>query len=217
MMTLHIKVYSDYVCPYCFLVEKPLYEAVQGKDVQIEWMPFELRPYPNETLRPEGEYLQTTWKQSVYPIAKRFGVEIVLPRVSPQPYTHLAFEGYQYAKEKGKGIEYNDRIFRAFFQEEQDIGDIEVLTTLAGEIGLDEKEYREALETRKYKEAHQKALDHAYNEAKITGVPTLIIGEQKVVGLRSKEALEQIIEEELKKQTKDVPIEGMVCGIDGCE
>jgi predicted DsbA family dithiol-disulfide isomerase len=215
-VSLKIKIYSDYVCPFCFLGEQPLKEAIKDKDVEIEWMPFELRPYPNETLRPEGDYLQNTWKQSVYPMAEQMGVHIVLPNVSPQPYTHLAFEGYQYAKEKGKGNEYNDRMFRAFFQEEQDIGDIDVLTKLAGEIGLDEKEYREALETRKYKEAHKKALEHAYNEAKIQAVPTFVIGETKVVGVRSKETFEQIIDEELKKQKTDLFTEGMACGIDGC-
>ena len=137
-MTVKIKVYSDYVCPFCFLAEKPLVEAIEGKDVEVEWMPYELRPYPNETLKPEGHYLQSTWKQSIYPMAERMGIDIILPKVSPQPYTHLAFEGYQYAKEKDKGNEYNDRMLRAFFQEEQDIGNINILTKLAGEIGLND-------------------------------------------------------------------------------
>jgi predicted DsbA family dithiol-disulfide isomerase len=38
----------------------------------------------------------------------------------------------------------------AFFVEGQDIGDIDVLTRLAGEIGLDEREFKEALRSRKY-------------------------------------------------------------------
>lgn len=215
-VTLTIKVYSDYVCPFCFLAEKPLQEAAAGKDVQIEWMPFELRPYPNETLRPEGDYLQKTWEQYVYPMAKQMGIPIVLPRVSPQPYTHLAFEGYQHAKEKGKANQYNHRMFTAFFQEEQDIGDIDVLTKLAGEVGLDEKEFRQALETRKYKEAHQRALKHAYEEANITAVPTFVIGDTVLTGVRSKETLEKIIEEEMKKQSFRDFGEGMACGIDGC-
>ncbi|MFC5591441.1 DsbA family protein [Sporosarcina soli] len=215
-MTLKIKVYSDYVCPFCFLAEQPLEQAIKGKDVEVEWMPFELRPYPNETLKPEGHYLQSTWKQSVYPMAERMGIDIVLPCVSPQPYTHLAFEGYQYAKEQGKGNDYNDRMLRAFFQEEQDIGDIGTLTKLAGEIGLDEKEFRDALETRKYKEVHQQALKHAYEEAKITSVPTFVIGETKVAGMHSKETFEQLIDDEMKRQTPDIA-EGMMCGIDGCE
>ena len=198
-MTVKIKVYSDYVCPFCFLAEQPLEEAIKGKDVEVEWMPYELRPQPNETLLPEGDYLQNTWKQSVYPMAERMGIKIVLPRVSPQPYTHLAFEGYQYAKEKGKANEYNDRMLRAFFQEEQDIGNIEILTKLAGEIGLQPEEYRQALQSRKYKDTHQKALDHAYTEADITAVPTFIIGNTKISGIRSKEILEQIIDAELNR------------------
>lgn len=215
-MSLKIKVYSDYVCPFCFLAEQPLEEAIKGKDVEVEWIPYELRPYPNETLKPEGDYLQSTWKQSVYPMAERMGVDIVLPKVSPQPYTHLAFEGYQYAKEKGKAYEYNHRILRAFFQEEQDIGDIDVLTKLAVEVGLDEKEYREALETRKFKEVHQKGLENTYNEANISAVPTFVIGDTVLAGVRSKETLEEVIHDEINKQKPDIQINGMACGIDGC-
>lgn len=198
-MALKIRVYSDYVCPYCFLAEKPLREAIRGKDVEVEWMPFELRPYPAETLRPEGVYLQDTWAQSVYPMARAMGISIVLPKVSPQPHTGLAFEGYQYALEQGKGADYNDRMLRAFFQEEQDIGRIDVLTRLAGEIGLDEEAFRGALQSGRYKEAHQRALQHAYNEANITAVPTFYVGGHVVRGIPSRETLERVVDEELAK------------------
>ena len=66
-------------------------------------MPFELRPSPAPTLRPDGPYLQTAWKNSVYPLARRMGVEIRLPSVTPQPYTRLAFEGLEFAKKHGAG------------------------------------------------------------------------------------------------------------------
>src|SRR5262249_34863894 len=135
-------------------------------------MPFELRPAPHPTLRPEGDYLRRAWAQSVYPLAEHLGVKIVLPRVAPQPHTHLAFEGYQYAGEQGQGNAYNRRVLEAFFQEGQDIGRQDVLTRLAGEVGLDEKEFKEALETRKYRPAHQRALHQAYQEARINSVPT---------------------------------------------
>ena len=161
-------------------------------------MPFELRPYPNETLRPEGDYLQRAWQQSVYPIARRMGVPIKLPTVSPQPHTHLAFEGFQYAKEHGKGNDYNHRVLKAFFVEDQDIGSINVLTRLAGEVGLDENEFGEALRSRKYREAHQRALRHAYQEAGVTGVPMFVIGEQVLTGLQDRETLKAVIEEERK-------------------
>lgn len=160
-------------------------------------MPFELRPYPNETLRPEGDYLQRAWRQSVYPIARRMGVPITLPTVSPQPHSHLAFEGFQFAKEHGRGNEYNHRVLEAFFVESQDIGDTGVLTKLAGEVGLDEKEFGEALRTRKYREAHRRALRHADEEAGVTGVPMFVVGDRVLTGLQDRETLEAVIEQEM--------------------
>src|SRR5207244_7811029 len=133
--------------------EFPLQEAVRGRDVEVEWMPFELRPEPHPTLRPEGDYLQRAWQQRVYPVARQMGVPIKLPEVSPQPHSHLAFEGFQFAKEHGKANEYNHRVLEAFFVESRDIGDLGVLTKLAGEVGLDEGEFKEALRTRKYRDA----------------------------------------------------------------
>jgi predicted DsbA family dithiol-disulfide isomerase len=170
---------------------------VRGKDVEIDWLPFELRPFPNETLRPEGDYLQRAWMKSVYPIARQMSVPIKLPTMSPQPHTHLAFEGFQYAKEHGKGNEYNHRVLAAFFVESQDIGDSGVLTKLAGEVGLDPKEFEEVLKSRKYREAHQRALRHAYEEAGGTGVPLFVIGDQTLTGLQDRETLEAVIEREL--------------------
>jgi predicted DsbA family dithiol-disulfide isomerase len=159
-------------------------------------MPFELRPEPHPTLRPEGEYLQRAWSQSIYPLARRRGVPIALPPVSPQPHTHLAFEGYQYAREHGRGNEYNHRVLEAFFVEGQDIGDIAVLTILAGEVGLDERDFGESLRTRKYREAHRRALRHAYEEAGVTGVPMFVIGERVLTGLQDRETLETAIDQE---------------------
>lgn len=160
-------------------------------------MPFELRPYPSPTLRPESDYVQLAWRQSVYPLARQMGIPIKLPPVSPQPHTHLAFEGFQHAKEHGKGNEYNHRVLTAFFVESQDIGNIDVLTRLAGEVGLDEKEFGEALRTRKYREAHQQAKRHAYEGAGVTGVPMFVIGGQVLTGLQDRETLEAAIDEEL--------------------
>ena len=173
--------------------------------MEVEWLPFELRPEPQPTLRPEGEYLRRAWAQSVYPLARRMGVKIVLPPVSPQPHTHLAFEGYQYAREHGKGNDYNHRVLEAFFVEGQDIGDPGVLTRLAGEVGLDEKEFRQALETRKYREAHRRALRHAYEEAGVTGVPLFVVGDRVLTGLQDRETLEAVISDELAR-SQDSPV-----------
>ena len=146
-------------------------------------------------MRSEGEYLHSAWSQSVYPIARRMGVPIVLPDVSPQPHTHLAFEGYQFAREHGKGNEYNHRVLTAFFVEGKDIGDIGLLTALAGEVGLDRAAFETALRERTYREVHRRALRHAYEEAGVTGVPMFVIGDRVLTGLQGKETLEAVIEE----------------------
>ena len=158
-------------------------------------MPFELRPHPAPTLRPEGAYLQNAWRQSVYPLAKRMGVDIKLPTVSPQPYTRLAFEGLEFAKDHNKGDEYNDRVMRAFFQESQNIGDPKVLTELAAEIGLPVDEFRKALDSHQYADRVENLLHHAHHEMEITGVPLFVIGNRTLTGLQSRDALADAIDD----------------------
>src|SRR5262245_23069327 len=157
-------------------------------------MPFELRPEPHPTLRPEGDYLQRAWSQSVYPLARHIGVPIALPPISPQPHTHLAFEGYQYAREHGKGNEYNHRLPEAFFVEARDIGVIDVLTDLADEVGLDRRKFEEALRTRRYREAQRRALLHAYEEVGVAGVPLFVIGDRMLSGVQVRVVLEAAID-----------------------
>ncbi|MEK4090859.1 DsbA family oxidoreductase [Viridibacillus sp. FSL H8-0110] len=214
-MTVKIKAYSDFICPFCFLGKGPLDEIVKEKDVEVEWMPFELRPSPHSKIDPwkEPDKL-SSWDSFILPTAKKLGVDMRLPRVSPHPYTNLAFEGCHFAKEHGKGNEFHHRVFTAFFQEEQNIENVEVLTNLAGEVGLSMDDFKDALVSRKYREVHQKALNHAYEEAQIMAVPTFIIGDEVIQGLASKERLAQVIDKELKKkQTSD--FDGMQCDING--
>jgi predicted DsbA family dithiol-disulfide isomerase len=212
-MSLKIRVYSDFVCPFCYIGEKPLMEAIQGKDVEIEWMPFELRPEPVEPLSPNSDYIQQAWHQSVKPLSARFGVNMELPDIDPVPRTHFAHEGYQYAKEQGKALEYVRAVFSAYWQEGKDISDIAVLTEAAEKIGLNKEEFQEALETRRFKDAHQQALQHAYEEAQITAVPTFVIGNRMLRGLHTKEMLEKIILEQAQSEEEAI---GTSCEIDGC-
>lgn len=162
-------------------------------------MPFELRPAPAPTLKPDGDYLQTAWQRSVYPLAEKLGVEIKLPTVSPQPYTNLAFQGLEFARDNGKADEYNDAVFRAFFQQSRDIGSIDVLAEIAREVGLDAKAFRRSLEEGTYRGRVQKLLRTAYEQAGVTAVPTMIIGRQRLSGLYPAETIRQAIDHELAR------------------
>ncbi|AYN44036.1 2-hydroxychromene-2-carboxylate isomerase [Streptomyces dangxiongensis] len=195
------------------LAEGPLHEATRDLDVEIEWMPFELRPHPTPTLRPEDEYLPAVWARSVYPMARRMGVDITLPTVSPQPYTRLAFEGYQYAAEHGRAAEYTPRMLRAFFQENRDIGRVDVLTDIARELGLDGDEFAQALIDGTYTAAHQEALRSAA-AYRVSVAPTLVIGERhRIEGVPSPAQIRKAV---LDIQAEQAVARGAACGIDGC-
>jgi predicted DsbA family dithiol-disulfide isomerase len=166
-------------------------------------MPFELRPEPTPTLRADGDYLQNAWKTSVYPMAERFGVEMHLPQVSPQPHTRLAHEGMLFARQHGgddKANAYNDAIFRAFFVESQDIGNIDVLTHVAEQVGLSGPEFRQALTSGQYTEVHQYLLHHATREMRVDAVPMIVIGKQVLRGVYPAEVVSAMVEEELAKE-----------------
>ena len=51
-----------------------------------------------------------------------------------QPRSRLAHEAAHWAREQGKFNEYNDAVFRAFFERGEDIGRAEVLMALASEL-----------------------------------------------------------------------------------
>jgi predicted DsbA family dithiol-disulfide isomerase len=130
-------------------------------------------------------------------MAEKLGVQMKLPTVSPYPYTNLAFHGLEFAKDHSGADEYNDAVFRAFFQQSRDIGRIDVLADIANEVGLDPRQFREALEKGAYRERVQQLLQTAYERVRVTAVPTMIIGRQRLEGLYPAETIRQVIESEL--------------------
>ncbi|MFD8558559.1 hypothetical protein ACFV1N_14865 [Streptosporangium canum] len=113
-MAVRLKVRSGYVRLFCLPAKQPLAEATAGHDAAVEWMPFELRPEPTPTPRPEGDYLRDVWSRAAYLMARTMGVAIRLPDVSPQPCTRLAFESYRFAEEHHLSDACKDRMLRAF-------------------------------------------------------------------------------------------------------
>src|SRR5947209_8145197 len=102
MAMVQIDVWSDYVCPFCYL-EEPVLERLRNDftgALQIRWRAYELRPDPVPTLDPQGEYLRDIWARSVYPMAAQRGIPLRLPPV--QPRSRLAWEATEFAREHGK-------------------------------------------------------------------------------------------------------------------
>ncbi|QJR30135.1 DsbA family oxidoreductase [Limnobacter profundi] len=192
---IKIQVWTDFVCPFCLLGEAIIEKAIEGLEVEIEWMPFELRPYPTPTLKPEDEYLPRVWKASVYPMAERLGVPIQLPTVSPQPYTRKAFLGLQYAKQQGKGNEYTTTVMKAFFQQNLNIGEDQVLKNILANLGLNPAELDEFVNSPQANAQHDADLQYA-KQLGIQAVPSLAVGEQFFSGVPSVQALRDAVQRE---------------------
>lgn len=174
---------SDYVCPYCLAAKEAMLRAVKelGIEPEIIWHPFELTAEP----KPQVDTYHDEERKAHYQVLKepcrQMGLDMKLPPyVVPRPYTRLAFEGYFYAKEQGKGEGYNDLMYKAYFIDEKDIGDPEVLCSLAGKAGLDVEEYRRALQQGVYTEKMKEANRHAREELHVTHVPTIYFDDTEI-------------------------------------
>lgn len=217
-MPLKIRFVSDYVCPYCLAAKIPLLEAAAGRDVEIQWLPFELTREPEERIDTyHDQERREKWAESLGPIVEKLGLDMKLPpKVIPRPYTRLAFEGYHFAREQGKGEEYNDRMYQAYFSEELDIGDLQVLVELAGKMGLDQRAFEKALKSGAYREIQEKEDAYSKNVLKVESVPTIFIGETRINGgVYDREEFKRLIEM-AEKQEEESFVTGMSCGIHGC-
>ncbi len=171
---IQINVWSDYVCPFCYL-EEPILEQLQQEYpevVKIEWRAFELRPEPIPTLDPNGEYLHTTWERSVYPMAKSRGMTLRLPPV--QPRSRKALEAAEFARTKNRFAEMHHALFRAFFEDGLDLNNLDVLSKIGHQVGLESAELRTALEINQFTKLvlEDQALAQKLG---ISGVPAMLI------------------------------------------
>lgn len=202
-MSLKIRFVTDYVCPYCMVAKVPFMQAIQGKDVEVEWIPFELTQEPDERIDTYHDQVRKEkWAKTLVPIAESLGIDMKLPpKVIPRPYTRLAFEGYHFAREHGRGEEYNSRIFTAYFTEEQDIGNLEILCALAEEVGLDPCTFRQALMDGTYAELERNLVAYARDTLQVRSIPTIFFGDQRVeVSDYTREAFEKLVDQALKEQ-----------------
>lgn len=149
---VRITVFSDYVCPFCYLEEPDLARIQEeyGDKVEVDWRAYELRPDPVPTLDPDGEYLHRVWNASVYPMARSLGMTLRLPPV--QPRSRKALEAAEFARDNGRYDTMHTALFKAFFEEGWDLADTEVLLNVAASVGLEREELRTALEEGRYTE-----------------------------------------------------------------
>ena len=177
--SLYIDVWSDYVCPFCYL-EVPVldqFRAAYGDAVEFRWHAFELRPEPAPLLDPEDEAIAQSWIDSIHPMADERGVTMRQPPV--QPRSRKAFEVMLFAREAGRFDVVHRAIFKAFFEDGLDIGDTDVLLDIAAICGLDPESLEEALNEQRYTAAVVED-ERLATEVGITGVPFAVVSRPPV-------------------------------------
>lgn len=216
-MSTKIQLFYDYVCPFCYLGEIPFEEAIKGLDVEVQLCPYELRRPPVPKTDPmHDEAKLKRFDEVLLPAAKKLGIEMKLPWISPHPYTTLTFQGFYFAKDAGKETAYNHKIFHAFYVDEKDIGEMDVIEEVLQELGLDIKAFEKAVQEKTYMDV----LDHAKEYAKqqeISSIPTFVIGNQRLTGIHTVEEFQKAIQAADADEIGQEQI-GMHCGLDGkCE
>jgi predicted DsbA family dithiol-disulfide isomerase len=106
--------------------------------------------------------------------------------------SRLAQELGKWAETKGKGDEFHNAVFRAYFVDGQNIAKIEVLARLATTLHLPEKEAMDVLKMRTFGDAVDSDWDLACQMG-ISAVPTFVLDGRALVGAQPYEVLEQFV------------------------
>jgi predicted DsbA family dithiol-disulfide isomerase len=130
-----VRFYYDVVCPYSYMESHAVEEAEDAGNVEIEWLPFELRPAPKPLLEVRGDHLRVDWTQHVYRRAQSLGIEIHLPRY--QPRSTLPLAACLWAGEQGALRDFKHALYEAFFCEGVDIATDHEVARAAERAGLD--------------------------------------------------------------------------------
>jgi len=189
---MRIDIYSDTVCPWCYLGKRRFELAVAARpqyEPVVTWRPFELNPeIPAEGVD-RAAYL-TARLGSPERVAEAHaelqrqgeasGIEFRFDLIERVPNTRRSHLLIAHAARSGRQTAVKDRIMQGYFREGCDIGDIEVLVRLGVEAGLAEHESRSALVLRAGQDGVIAAERHAAVLG-ITGVPTFIFDGQYTI------------------------------------
>ena len=166
-----IRFYFDVVCPYSYMESHVVEAAEDAGRLEVEWLPFELRPAPKALLEVRGDHLRTDWTRNVYRRALAAGVEIHLPRY--QPRSTLILAACLWAGGEGRLRAFKHALYEAFFCEGLDIASDAEIARAAGIAGLDPV----AAVAAAYDHTRLERLRSIRREAEaagVAGVPTLL-------------------------------------------
>lgn len=229
---MKIEIWSDFVCPFCYLGKRRLEMALdqfpQKQHVMIEYKSYELDPHGDKD--PDMGYMSLLAHKYNMTLDKVRDMTSGLQKQAEDVGLTFNFETIQltntfdahrvakHAIKQGKGYEMIDRLFKAFFIQSENIGDHSTLRKLASDIGLTNDDIEAVLVTNE----HKRAVLEDENQAKQIGVqcvPFYVFNEKYAVsGAQPPDILLKVLED-VWEEVKDDPRtthKTTYCSGDGC-
>jgi predicted DsbA family dithiol-disulfide isomerase len=149
---MQIDIVSDLICPWCFIGKRRLERALALRPdltATVSWRAFQLNPdMPSDGI-PRELYLAAKFAGSrsagrlyanVGAAGRGVGIDFAFERIRRTPNTLRAHRLIRFASSEGCADSVMEALFRGYFIEGLDLGDIETLAAIAGRAGLDERE-----------------------------------------------------------------------------
>ncbi len=181
MTSISIKVWSDYVCPWCYIGLGELQRVAGDYPLQIDWQPYLLRPDAPE----EGWELPERFKAShddpnspINQRAKTLGLP--LKGRSRIPNSRRAHECTEYARAHGKEQAFHDSLIARYWGQGEDLHDWQVLQAAARDASLDGEAMQREVEDGRWKDAVEARIGAA-QQLGVSAVPTFLIADTFVI------------------------------------
>ena len=198
---LHVTVYSDYICPFCYVGHHRLMRLRDQYDLKINWCFLEIHPETSALGEPIDslEYPSEQWQKMLANLERIAQQEnIPLAQLSFITNSKDALLLSEAAKQCGRELFYDlhEKLFSAYFVDGENIGDRNVLKKIASSCGMDEK----TIDSSWQDASIEKRLMNNLNTARthnIQSVPSFIFGERVLTGVAAeatfREAAEQLL------------------------
>ena len=184
---MHMEIYSDIVCPWCFIGKRRLEQAIEtagyANRAHVTWRPFQLNPTMPKSGMDRRAYLDAKFggaearramEERVAKAGEADGIVFAFDRIERTPNTFEAHRLMWFAQQHRKQDDLAEALFHAYFSEGRDIGDGQTLIDIAAEIGLDRDEARQFLASDQGVE-EVRAEEAAGHRLGIRGVPYFVL------------------------------------------
>jgi predicted DsbA family dithiol-disulfide isomerase len=208
---MQIEVFSDLVCPWCFIGKRRLDRALAGPagaGVTVQWRPFQLYPdLPVEGVDRAAFYRarfgpdadSRTIGERIGGEAREAGIELDFARIERVPNTLAGHRLVSFFDDDPRQHDLMDALFRAYFCEGRDLGDLDVLADIAAGQGEDRESVRRRLAGEEAAKSIRTQVQGAYN-AGLSGVPCFILaGRFAIPGAQPVETMARFIERAKEK------------------